>query len=66
MSKMSQCQNEAVYTQPELAAQYKVNKSTILRLYNKYKETKSTKDLPKSGRSHILTNREECRAVRYI
>ncbi|CAI2198209.1 9235_t:CDS:2, partial [Funneliformis geosporum] len=39
------------------------NKSTILQLYNKYKEIKSTKDLPKSGRSHILTNWKNCRAL---
>ncbi|CAI2197275.1 9249_t:CDS:1, partial [Funneliformis geosporum] len=58
--------DEAVYTQPELALQYKVSSSTILRLYNKYKKTKSTKDLPKSGCPPILTNREERRAVRYI
>ena len=42
--------DKEVYTQPELAQKYNVSKSIIFRLYEKYKETKSTKDLPRSGR----------------
>lgn len=58
--------DEALYTSKELAEQFNVDKSTITRLYSKYKKTNSTKDLPKSGRPRILDKREERRAVRYI
>src|ERR1041384_2430916 len=58
--------DEKLYSPAEIARKYKVHKSTITRLYAKYQEIKSTKDLPKSGRSRIMTEREECRTVRYI
>lgn len=57
---------ESLYSPSELAKQYKVSVSTITRLYEKFKETKSVKDLPKAGRPQILTERTERRAVRYI
>ena len=58
--------DEKLYSITELAKEYKVSKSTISRLYEKFKQTDSVKDLPKSGRPRSLTERTERRAVRYI
>jgi transposase len=58
--------DENLYTPSELAREYKVRVSTITRLYEKYKQTRSTKDLPKSGRPRLITGRTERRAIRYI
>jgi transposase len=58
--------DEHIYSPSELAKQYKVSVSTIIQLYEKYQETQSTKDLPKSDRLKLLTEHSERRAVRYI
>src|SRR6266542_693302 len=58
--------DEKLYSPTELSKQYNVNISTITRLYKKYQETQSTKDLPKSGRPKLLTERSERQAVSYI
>ncbi len=58
--------DEKLYSPTELSKQYNVDISTITRLYKKYQETQSTKDLPKSGRPKLLTEHSERQAVRYI
>ncbi|CAB4401305.1 unnamed protein product [Rhizophagus irregularis] len=57
---------ESIYSPSDLARKYKVSVSTITRLYEKFQKTKSVKDLPKTGRPHLLTQRTERRAARYI
>jgi transposase len=57
---------EALYSATELAKEYKVSVSTITRLYEKFRKTRSTKDLQRTGRPQLLAERTERRAVRYI
>ncbi|CAB5377066.1 unnamed protein product [Rhizophagus irregularis] len=57
---------KSIYSPSDLARKYKVSVSTITRLYEKFQKTKSVKDLPKTGRPHLLTQRTERRAARYI
>ena len=58
--------DEKLYSPTELSKQYNVDISTITRLYKKYQETQSTKDLPKSDHPKLLTEHSERQAVRYI
>ena len=58
--------DEEVYTQLELVQKFNVSKSTIFWLYEKYKKTQTTKDLPKPGWPQNLTIHEERHSVHYI
>ncbi|CAI2202114.1 20560_t:CDS:1, partial [Funneliformis geosporum] len=58
--------DEKLYMLVELAKRYSVSISTITRLYNKYKKTQTTKDLPKTGRPRKIHERGERQVIRYI
>ena len=58
--------DKGLYSPSKLTKQYDVHASTITRLYKKYQEKNTVKDLPKAERPHLIGERGERQLIRYL